>query len=288
MAADDRLLRLVTANAASGRDRRGRLDHGRWAAAAGEVQRHVDADLWAVQEVDHRLARSGSVDQTAELGEVLRADGEAWHSRFTAAVHGEPGSTAGVRPATQQDPLPPSYGIAVHCRPDVLDHHELHLPPSRLRVPLPLPPGSGTRVLWVADEPRVVSATVVRGRGGPVSVVTTHLSFVPWQARLQLRRLLGWAESLPRPLVLLGDLNLAGRTPVRLTGLQSPDPGGTAPTHPASRPRRRIDHVLLDPGDAPLGLVELGTPRVGESDHRGVVVDLVPRAHRHRAVGAHG
>lgn len=281
MVVDEVALRLVTANAASGRDRRGRLDHARWADAAGRVQDRFDADVWAVQEVDHDLPRSGGVDQTAELGAALAGGGPGWRSWFVPAVHGEPGSADGVRPATEDDPLPPSYGIAVHTRLPVLLSRELHLPPSRLRVPLPLPPGAGRRVLWVADEPRVAAAVVVRARGGTVSVVTTHLSFAPWQARLQLRRVLAWAEDLPRPLVLLGDLNLGGGSPARLTGLAPPDPGGTAPTHPAHRPRRRLDHVLLDPGPAPVGLIELGTPVVGGSDHRAVAAEL-------RAVGGRG
>lgn len=281
MPSDERLLRVVTANAASGRDRRGRLDHARWATAAAGVQDRVDADLWAVQEVDHHLPRSGAADQAAELGTLLAGSGPAWRSWFVPAVHGEPGSPSGVRPATEGEPLPPSYGVAVHTRLPVLDAHEVHLPPSRLSIPLPMPPGAGPRVLWVADEPRVAAAVVLQAPGSTVSVVTTHLSFAPWQARLQLRRVLAWAADLPRPLLLLGDLNLGGRTAVRLTGMLPPHPGATAPTHPAHRPRRRLDHVLLDPGAARAGLVGLGTPVIGGSDHRGVAAEL-------RAVGGRG
>ncbi|WP_170169730.1 endonuclease/exonuclease/phosphatase family protein [Nocardioides aurantiacus] len=271
MVGDGTVLRVVTANAASGRDRRGRIDHTRWADAVAEAQHRIDADVWAVQEVDHRLPRSGGADQTGELGAALAADGTAWSSTFAAAVHGEPGSLVGVRPAPGPDPAAPSYGVALHSRLTVRATHELHLAPSRLRIPVPLPPGAGRRVLWVPDEPRVALAAEVDGPAGPVTVVTTHLSFAPWQARRQLRTLLAWAADLPRPLVLLGDLNLAGRAPGRVSGL----PGsGSAPTYPSHHPRRRLDHVLLDAGGAPLALRERGTPRLGGSDHLGVAAEV--------------
>ncbi len=74
---------------------------------------------------------------------------------------------------------------------------------------------------------------------------------------------------MPRPQLLLGDLNLPGRLPHRLTGWV---PLVQALTFPAPAPRVQIDHVLA------LGsLPRVGTGSARElplSDHRALVVDL--------------
>ncbi|GAA5143762.1 hypothetical protein GCM10023340_09960 [Nocardioides marinquilinus] len=150
-------LRVATANAASGRDARGAPGHPAWVAAAAAL----DVDVLGVQEVDHLLPRSGGADQT----EVLRAAlGPGWTARFAAAVHGTPGSAATFRPAARTVADEPSYGIALLTRLPVRSWHELRLEGSRVRLPVPLPPGAGRRVLWAPDEPRVALAAVVAWR----------------------------------------------------------------------------------------------------------------------------
>jgi endonuclease/exonuclease/phosphatase family metal-dependent hydrolase len=70
--------------------------------------------------------------------------------------------------------------------------------------------------------------------------------------------------------VLLGDLNLPGRLPARLTGWR---PLVTGPTFPSPAPRLQIDHVLS--GDLPEAAE--GGARIVElplSDHRAVTVEL--------------
>jgi len=77
---------------------------------------------------------------------------------------------------------------------------------------------------------------------------------------------------LPRPAILLGDFNLPGSLPRRLTGWS---PLITAPTYPSFRPRVQFDHVLAD-GLDPLAL-RGATGRalaLPVSDHCAVVVDL--------------
>jgi endonuclease/exonuclease/phosphatase family metal-dependent hydrolase len=98
--------------------------------------------------------------------------------------------------------------------------------------------------------------------------VTTHLSFAPVRAARQLRRVRSWATTLPGPLVLLGDLNLPGPLPRRLTGWTSLV---TAPTFPAAGPRLQLDHVLAR---EPLVVERAEAVTVGGSDHRGLVVDV--------------
>ena len=70
--------------------------------------------------------------------------------------------------------------------------------------------------------------------------------------------------------MLLGDLNLPGRLPARLTGWT---PLVDAATFPAPSPRVQLDHALargLPPGTrADARVIELDV-----SDHRAVLVDL--------------
>lgn len=249
-------LTLVTANAASGRETRAELaaeagapDLTAWAEQAAALA----PDVLAVQEVDHLLPRSGEVDQTALLVRTLAeqrtpADGAPWHSRFAAAVHGTPGNARTMRSAPGTDAAEPSYGVALLSRHPVAEWRELRMAPSAIRVPVPRPSWVDEDFVVVPDEQRVALAARIEAPVGDVTVVTTHLSFVPWRAAGQLRELVAWARDLPRPLVLLGDLNLPGRVPSTLTGWCAVAAG---PTFPAGRPTVQLDHVLVDPRSRP-------------------------------------
>ena len=120
----------------------------------------------------------------------------------------------------------------------------------------------------VADEPRVAVVAEVDAPGGPLTVVTTHLSFLPWSNGRQLRRLVRSLDSTPRPLVLVGDLNMAPPRARRITGMT---PLATHLTFPSDGPRRQIDHVLAD---GPLRAVASRAEQMPVSDHRPLVVDL--------------
>jgi endonuclease/exonuclease/phosphatase family metal-dependent hydrolase len=110
---------------------------------------------------------------------------------------------------------------------------------------------------------------------GDVTCACTHLSFVPGWNVLQLRRLRRDLASLPEPLVLMGDLNMSGRRPARLTGYRAL---AEAPTFPAGAPTRQLDHILLrgalpSPGGA--GAVRaVESPQLPLSDHRPLLADL--------------
>lgn len=261
-------LRVATANAASGRDRRGATGAAQWEtwarAAAG-----LDVDVLAVQEVDHLLPRSGATDQTAVLAGVL---GDGWEARFAAAVHGTPGTAAGFRPAVATHPTEPSYGVALASRQPVSHWAELRLDPSRARLPV----RAGSRLLWVPDEPRVALAAVVETGDGPVTVVTTHLSFSPVRAARQLREVVRWAATMPGPRVLLGDLNLPRRLAVPVSGWT---PAASTPTFPAASPRVQLDHVLVAGPQTP-ETPETPTSRratahrLADSDHLALRVEL--------------
>lgn len=263
-------VRLVSVNIASGRTGDGSFDLRR----VGRDLGGLDADVVALQEVDRLLPRSGTIDQAAELSAACRRPGEpGWTALFAAALHGTPGPRAGARPAPSTLPVEPSYGVALLTRLPVLTTHELRMAPARGRLPIALPHGTRPRIWFMPDEQRVALAAVLAAPGGDLTVVSTHLSFAPPRAVRQLREIRRWAMDLPRPLVLLGDLNLAGSWPARVTGWR---PLVRGRTFPASGPRAQLDHALADGLDRRTGRTDVVT--VGGSDHRGIVVDVLPSA----------
>jgi endonuclease/exonuclease/phosphatase family metal-dependent hydrolase len=255
-------VRLATFNLLHGRS----LSDG--TVHAGRVARAVaalDADVLGLQEVDRAQPRSGGLDLTAIAAEAM----DAPVHRFAAAVVGTPGET--WQPwRSDDDNLHPLYGIALISRFPVLRWQITRLPAAPIRSPVVL---AGGGVALLKDEPRVLLAAVVDAPTGPLTVATTHLSFVPgWNLR-QLRHAVRALRALPAPRILLGDLNMPAAAVRAFTGWR---PLGRVPTYPSTVPRAQLDHVLLDPrGAAPAGrVVQVSTPRVDVSDHRPLVVQL--------------
>jgi endonuclease/exonuclease/phosphatase family metal-dependent hydrolase len=268
-------VRLVTFNVFSGRSLAdGRTDPDRLAAAVASLR----ADVLAVQEVDRFQPRSGLVDQAAL---VARAAG-AVDGRFVPLVSGTPGEP-GWSPAAPELLAPetpdgaasaPQYGIGLVSRLPVLAWHILPLKPPRGRYPIPVP-SRPPKLIWIPDEPRAAVAAVLAGPDGSplLTVACTHLSFVAGANVLQLRRVRAWLAALPGPRVLLGDLNLPGGLPARVTRWT---PLFSGATYPAPNPKMQIDHALADglPGDARWQGEVLHLPM---SDHRAAAVDITWR-----------
>jgi endonuclease/exonuclease/phosphatase family metal-dependent hydrolase len=266
-------MRLASLNLLHGRSLDGAVEPARWVAAA----RSLHADVLGLQEVDCGQPRSGGVDQTALIAEAYGVPRSQWH--FAPALAGEPGGDWRPVPAGQElsrsgtgsDPGP-RYGIGLISRLPVHEWHAVRLPAAPTRAPVLLP-RPRPRLMMLRDEPRLALAAVVSTPPGsalpPVlTVVTTHLSFVPGWNIWQLRRLVRRLAPLPGPLVLLGDLNLPGRLPTMVSGWTSL---GRALTYPAPAPRLQIDHALVRgplPGRWFVRAVE--TP---VSDHRALVVE---------------
>lgn len=272
-------MRFGTLNLASGRSMLdGGTDPERLTAAVGSL----DADVLAVQEVDVGQVRSAGADQLALVGEALGAG----HRRFVATLHGTPGPRRGWRPAGDAN-LPDvdcslidltnhpaatgsSYGVGLVSRVPVREWRTLRFPAARgwLPVVVPEPGRRRPRVLWVPDEPRAAVAAVLDSPR--MTVVSTHLSFVPGANVRQLRRLCRWLEDLPSPRLLLGDLNLPGRLPARVTGWSALV---RAPTYPSAVPRVQLDHVLGSGTDLD-AVTGWDVRPLPVSDHRAVLVDL--------------
>lgn len=144
----------------------------------------------------------------------------------------------------------------------------VRLKAAKVWAPVAVPGGRG-RFVMLADEPRVVLAAEVETAGGALIVATTHLSFVPgWnlhQARLATRAL----AALGPPCVLLGDFNVPGWLPARVTGWPAL---ARVRTFPSTKPSMQLDHAL---GHGRLPEVRaVAAHRLDLSDHLALVVDL--------------
>ncbi|MDA8436683.1 MAG: endonuclease/exonuclease/phosphatase family protein [Actinomycetales bacterium] len=257
----------------------------------------LDADVIGLQEVDVGQPRSGHAHQPRSVAEALGAP--YWH--FAASVVGTPGESEwdaaqdahdrashphlrrapGLVGATDvvteigeasDRPTEPLYGVGLVSRLPVLEWRTRRFDPAPWSLPLMIPAEPRPRFVRVPDEPRAAIAAVVDGPHGPFTVVTVHLSFVPGYNVRQLRELRRWLADLPRPLVLLGDLNLPGTIPARVTGWT---PLVRQKTYPVMGPRVQFDHVLADGLTAHQQATAVAEVHLlPVSDHAAVTVDV--------------
>jgi endonuclease/exonuclease/phosphatase family metal-dependent hydrolase len=258
-------VRLATFNMLHGRSLAdGRVDESRLVEAIASL----DADVLALQEVDRGQRRSDHLDMTAVAARALGARAH----RFGAAVVGTPGGVFRASLHDEDGVDEPNYGVGLVSRYPVRRWEAVRLRAAPVRSPV-FVPGPGPGVVLLRDEPRIVLCAVLDTPRGPLTVATTHLSFVPgWNIR-QLRRAVRALRTLPAPRVLLGDLNLPAGLARAVSGWR---PLGRLPTYPSMQPKVQLDHVLADPrGAARLPPVTaVGTPAMAVSDHRPLVVTL--------------
>ncbi len=228
----------------------------------GDAVRALDADILGLQEVDRDQPRSHLADLTAVAAEAMGAT----NYRFAAALAGTPGATW-LSPREADVPGTAAYGISLISRYPVRSWQVLHLPQIPFRVPIYL--RHARKVIVVNEEPRAVVIAHIDTPAGPLVVANTHLSFVPGWGRRQLLRIRRDLAGVRGPAVLMGDLNMAGGLPARITGFR---PLATHPTFPVENPHRQLDHILLR---GRLGTVRhTGAPELPLSDHRALFVEL--------------
>lgn len=256
-------MRLVSFNILNGRTLH---DHDVDVRVLADAVRELEPDVLALQEVDRNQHRSGRADLTAVAADAM---GAANH-RFVAALAGSPGATW-TAATGQEQPEDAAYGIALLSRFEVTGWEVVRLPVLPVRVPVRFP--DQLLPTLVRDEPRVAVAASLRTPDGPVTVATTHLSFVRWWNGRQLTHLVRALSGAPRPLLLTGDLNMGLDRAERVSGLR---PLAAHPTFPADHPVEQLDHVLADP-ELP---ARSAARQMALSDHRALVVDvdLAPEA----------
>ncbi len=236
---------LVSYNIRAGRDTDGRPNLGRVAALVDSVA----ADIVLLQEVDRGTARSGGVDQLAELRRLT-----GMHGVFGRSLFYDGGE----------------YGIALLSRWPILESRVTPLraePPEERAGP--------------AHEPRVALFARVDAPSGPLSVVNTHLGAgaAGTYRRQELVALLAEIHRTTGrrgPLVVGGDLNatpesdLVAAATLPLHDAFARCGSGDGATYPAHSPERRIDYVLL----RALDCTEARVGGTTASDHRPLVVRL--------------
>jgi endonuclease/exonuclease/phosphatase family metal-dependent hydrolase len=251
-------MRVATFNILSGRSPvDDQVDESRFA----EAVRTLDADVLGLQEVDRNQPRSQHHDLTAGAAAAMGAD----EHRFVAALSGTPGATWSAATGTEQ-PDAAAYGVALLSRYPVLGWETVRLPPVPMRVPHRW--HGQLRPDWVRDEPRVAVVAEVATPSGRLSVANTHLSYLPWWNRYQLRLLLRSLAERPDPLLLMGDLNMGRRRAEQLTRMR---PLATGATFPGHRPVEQIDHLLTRGGVTSTGGHAVALPM---SDHRALLAEV--------------
>lgn len=249
----DSALRIGTWNVLHGVE----LSSGQPATADQLLERvsQLDCDLLGIQEVDQHQPRSLLLDQTEVFAQALGAA----HFRFEPSLAGTPGEN--WQPHHDQWDGP-RYGIGLISRLPVKRWHVLRLAPARIGLPLLLPTPKGPRIAYVPDEPRVALAAELDG----LTVANVHLSFVPGRNIGQLRQVKRWLLNLPGPRLLLGDFNLPGYLPARVSGWR--DLARIA-TYPSWRPRAQFDHIL---SEREMKVLSVERPQTGLSDHLPLIV----------------
>ena len=283
-------------------------------AALADQIRDIDPDVIALQEVDLGQRRSGRLDQTAVLADLLGWDGHRFAATYAGPVVGlrrRPRRSALTGRADDVlGPLrallgagPAGFGNALLTRLPVRAWRVARLG----RGPAVLTRRSGGRAL----DPRsyalststmrnMIAAQIdpVDGAGGPggLAVASTHLATRTGTAAAQLAAAWAALAALPGSHALAGDLNLHAEL---LAPLGIARDLGEGATYPSGSPARRIDHILTDPwptgadglpvnaqeavgrtGGTLLRAVGSGVRSLVVSDHAATWVDLEPVARR--------
>ena len=243
-----------------------------------EQAKLLRVDLIGVQEVDRNQPRSNNTHQLADIAvglelpywlfvpAVLGTPGESWQPADDSHIHSHQGGAEIAAGA--------HYGNGLASRYPLHDIEVLRFKAAPVSLPLAVPGDGGWQMLKVADEPRVAIIARVETPTGSMTVATTHLSFVPGFNVKQLRAITKAMERRNLPAVLLGDFNLIGKLPQRITHWQSL---AHLATYPVVKPRIQFDHILahgLAESVAKQARASAQRMALGISDHCALVTEI--------------
>ncbi|MEX2172242.1 MAG: endonuclease/exonuclease/phosphatase family protein [Pirellulales bacterium] len=236
-------LRVLSYNIHHGEGVDGKLDLDRIAA----VIREAEPDVVALQEVDRRARRTGSVDQPAELGRLT-----GMRAIFERNIPLEGGE----------------YGNAVLTRLPVISHKNHPLPSH-----------------YDGEQRGVLAVELELAENGPRCVfLATHLDYRPDDAERRasaamINKLV--ATQAEMPALLTGDLNARPDTPVLkdFSAEWTRANKELLPTFPSRQPVRQIDYVLYRPANRWRVIETRVIDESLASDHRPLlaVLELISR-----------
>ena len=236
-------LRILSYNIHHGEGTDGKLDLDRIAA----VIRTAEPDVVALQEVDRRARRTGSVDQPAELGRLTGM--KAIFERNIPLEGGE-------------------YGNAVLTRLQVTSHQNHPLPSH-----------------YEGEQRGVLAVELQLTENGPRCVFfATHLDYRPDDTERRasaatINKLVAVQPEVPA--LLAGDLNARPDTPVLkdFSAEWTRANKELLPTFPSRQPVRQIDYVLYRPANRWRVIETRVIDESLSSDHRPLlaVLELISR-----------
>jgi endonuclease/exonuclease/phosphatase family metal-dependent hydrolase len=248
------------------------------AQGAEKIAKDLAPELVAVQECDYRLARTVDANQISEIAQSIGAP----YFAFAPCIIGTPGEKWRKLNASDQGVITESdnagthegaYGIGIASKIEVIKWHRLDLGNAPIGMPLLVPGDEGNpgklRPIYIRDEPRVaLAATLVNG----ITVINTHLSFVPGYNVKQLRAIKRWALQLEKEMntaaIIVGDLNLPKNLPVVASKWRSL---ATQATYPSWGAKIQFDYILTR---SAMKSTQLPTVATGVSDHLPLSVEL--------------
>jgi len=208
-----------------------------------KILREQNPDLVALQEIDNRCRRSGSVDQTQRYAQLTRLNGR--FGRFMDYDGGQ-------------------YGLAVLSRFPVDEVKLLDLPPGRA-------------------EPRIaLILTAEVAEGVNVLFVNVHFDWYAKSKErvLQARKLVEHLKESDLPIIVAGDYNAQRNSPTlevfEEAGFEYVGKRGSAFTFDAKNPSIEIDHVFIRDG----AKMKISTEKITvleetvASDHRPIVTTV--------------
>ncbi len=206
----------------------------------------IHADIIGLQEVDHNQQRTGHQHQVRDVASAMGLP--YWY--FAPAIVGTPGeswidagdehtSSHSHSESADSENSASFYGVGLASRWPMSNIRVVRFTAAPISLPLLIPSMPRPRFIKVADEPRVAIVADITAPSGTVTVATTHLSFVPGYNVKQLRQL---AKQMPETRsLILGDFNLPGNLPTRITRWDSL---AKVATYPTFGPKVQFDHIL--------------------------------------------